>query len=105
MLKHNRTWLGARATCHPIWITDIAYEYFEVEDHEEYELMVPFTKDSWHGRMKACRGIGASLSAEELIKWDAEHRRLLNEIAPEQFDILHYAAIAALGKKEPRTRS
>ena len=105
VLKYNPEWSGARETRHPIWIPNIAYEYFEMEDHEEYELMVPFTKESWHGRMKACRGIGASLSEEELEKWDAEHRGLLDKIAPEQFDILHYAAIAVLVKKELKTRS
>ena len=70
-----------------------------MEDREEYDLMVPFTKESWHGRMRACRGVGASLSEEELVKWDREHRELLDRIAPEQFDVLHYAALAVLKKK------
>ena len=82
------------------WIPDVAYEYFDLEDHEEYDLMVPFTKESWHGRMKACRGVGASLSAEELRQWDTEHRLLLDEIAPEKFEVLHYAALAVLRKRE-----
>ena len=69
-----------------------------MEDHEEYDLLVPFTKESWHGRMKACRGVGASLSAEELRQWDVEHRLLLDEIAPEKFEVLHYAALAVLRK-------
>ena len=77
----------------------MAYDYFEMEEHEEYDLMVPFTKESWHGRMKACRGVGASLSGQELAKWDEEHRKLLDEIAPEQFDVSHYAALAVLKKK------
>ncbi len=52
-----------------------------------------------HGRMKACRGVGASLSDDELVRWDREHRALLDEIAPEQFSVLHYAALAVLKKK------
>ena len=99
VLKYSPKWSGAGETRHPIWIPDIAYEYFEMKDHEEYDLMVPFTKESWHGRMKACRGVGASLSEEELVKWDREHRELLNRIAPEQFDVLHYAALTVLKKK------
>ena len=70
-----------------------------MEDHEEYDLSVPFTKESWHGRMKACRGVGASLSDEELARWDAEHRELLDQLAPEKFEVLHYAALAILRKK------
>ena len=99
VLKYSPNWSGAGETRHPIWIPDVAYDYFEMEEHEEYNLMVPFTKESWHGRMKACRGVGASLSGEELAKWDEEHRKLLDEIAPEQFDVSHYAAWAVLKKK------
>ena len=103
VLKYSPKWSGAGETRHPIWIPDIAYEYFEMEDHEEYNLMVPFTKESWHGRMRASRGVGASLSGEELVKWDREHRELLDRIAPEQFDVLHYAALTVLRKKSMPT--
>lgn len=99
VLKYSPKWSGAGETRHTIWIPDVAYEYFDLEDHEEYDLLVPFTKESWHGRMRACRGVGASLSAEELRQWDAEHRLLLDEIAPEKFEVLHYAALAVLRKR------
>ena len=99
VLKFSPDWSGAGETKHPIQIPDIAYEYFELEDREEYELSVPFTRDSWHGRMKACRGVGASLSSDELKKWENEHKKLLNGIAPEYFNVLHYAALAVLRKK------
>lgn len=46
--------------------------------------------------MKTCRGIGASLTPGEIIFWEKEHKALLNEIAPSEFDILHYVAIAEL---------
>ena len=100
VLKYSPKWSGAGETRHPIWIPDIAYEYFEMEDHEEYDLMVPFTKESWHGRMRACRGVGASLSEEELARWDREHRELLDRIASEEFEVKHYAALAVLRKRE-----
>ena len=99
VLKYSPKWSGAGETRHPIRIPDIAYEYFEAEDFEEYDLKVPFTRESWHGRMKACRGVGASLSEEELARWDREHKEMLDRIAPEQFDVLHYAALAILRKK------
>ncbi|MBQ4364278.1 MAG: class I SAM-dependent methyltransferase [Oscillospiraceae bacterium] len=99
VLKYSPEWSGAGEIRHPIWIPDVAYKYFEMEDHEEYDVMVPFTKESWHGRMKACRGVGASLSEEELVKWDAEHRELLDRIAPERFEVLHYSALTVLRRK------
>ena len=99
VLKYSPKWTGAGETRHPIWIPDVAYRYFKLTDHEEYDVRVPFTKESWHGRMKACRGVGASLSGEELARWDEEHRKLLDAIAPEEFEVLHYAALAVLEKE------
>ena len=96
--KYSPSWTGGGETKHPIFIPDVMYDYFELEDHEEYDLMVPFTKESWHGRMFACRGVGASLSPEELAAWDKEHRAML-ESYPDSFEIKHYAAIAVLKKK------
>ena len=99
VLKYSPGWTGAGETRHPIGIPDAAYEYFELEEHEEYDVKVPFTRETWHGRMRACRSVGASLSGEELAKWEDEHRKLLDETAPEQFEVLHYAALAVLRKK------
>lgn len=99
VFKYSPNWTGAGETRKPIGIPDVVYDYFDLEDHEEYNIMVPFTKESWHGRMRACRGVGASLSEDELMKWDKEHRKLLDEIAPEEFEVLHYAALAVLKKK------
>ncbi|MCR5405320.1 MAG: methyltransferase domain-containing protein [Lachnospiraceae bacterium] len=98
VLKYSPNWTGAGETRRRNWVPDIAYEYFGSEEHEEYDVMVPFTKASWHGRIKASRGVGASLSGEELARWDEEHRKLLDDIAPEQFEIKHYAAITVLSK-------
>ncbi|MBQ9606154.1 MAG: class I SAM-dependent methyltransferase [Lachnospiraceae bacterium] len=98
VIRYSPDWSGAGETRHPILIPDIAYDYFAMEDHEEYDLKIPFTKETWHGRMRACRGVGASLNAEELEKLDIEHRQLLDRIAPDQFEVLHYAALAVLKK-------
>lgn len=74
-------------------------EKFELVYHEEYPLDVHFTRKSWNGRMKVCRGIGASLAEEEIAAWEQEHIKLLSEIAPAEFNILHYGAIVELKKK------
>ena len=61
-----------------------------------FDLPVHFTRENWHGRMRACRGVGASLNPEQLAAWDSDHRNMLETLAPEEFDILHYAAITVL---------
>ncbi|MBE7051733.1 MAG: class I SAM-dependent methyltransferase [Ruminococcaceae bacterium] len=100
VLKYSPNWSGAGEIMHPI---DIPKEYnldFEIVYHEEYPLKVHFTRETWNGRMKACRGVGASLTKKEICSWEQEHKKMLLEIAPSDFDILHYAAIAELRVKK-----
>ena len=99
VLKYNPGWTGAKETRRPIELPGVVRDYFETEEQEVYDISVPFTKESWHGRMRACRGVGASLSEAELVRWDGEHKRMLDKIAAEKFEILHYAALAVLRPK------
>lgn len=99
VLKYSPDWTGAKETRKPISVPGVVYDYFSLEEHEEYDVRIPFTRETWHGRMLACRGVEASLSASEFSRWDAEHRELLERIAPEHFEVLHYAALAVLRKK------
>ena len=89
VLKYSPLWSGAGETVHPIFIPDCYQEKFELVYHEEYPLKVHFTRESWNGRMKACRGIGASLGEEEIRAWEREHMELLEKIAPAKLDVLH----------------
>ncbi len=99
VLKYNPAWSGAGEKMHPVWIPDCYNEQFDIVYREEYPLEVPFTRESWNGRMKACRGIGASLTGEEVAAWEKEHKRMLAEMAPERFTVLHYGAVAELKLK------
>ena len=98
VLRYSPKWSGAGETIHPIGIPDCYHEKFELVYHEEYPLDVPYTRESWNGRMKACRGIGASLTDAEIAAWEQEHMELLTEIAPAEFSVLHYGAVAELKK-------
>ncbi len=82
----------------PIHIPDCYFDKFKPVYNEEYPLLVPFTRESWNGRMKACRGVGASLSESEIVQWEREHTKMLKRLAPEKFEVKHYAAIAELEK-------
>ena len=64
VLKYSPDWSGAGETIHPINIPKCYEEKFDLIYHNEYPLKVYFTRESWNGRMKACRGVGASLSKE-----------------------------------------
>ena len=41
-------------------LSEEANGLFEVENSFIYDAPVTFTRESWHGRMRTCRGIGAS---------------------------------------------
>ncbi len=99
ILKYNPEWSGFGETAHQIDIPKCYNELFNLVYHEEYPLKVSFTRESWNGRLKSCRGIGASLTESEIAMWEQEHKKLLDEIAPDEFEVLHYAAIADLKKK------
>lgn len=96
VLKYNPKWSGAGETVHPIFIPDCYKGSFSLIYSEEYPLKVHFTRESWNGRMKACRGVGASMSKDEISAWEQEHIKLLEKNTPDEFDILHYGAIAEL---------
>ena len=99
VLKYNPEWTGGGMKRYeletPVW----AKEWFTVAHAVTYDIPVVFTQESWHGRIKACRGIGASsLSQEEIAAWEKEHLAYL-ETVPEKFSILHYATMLDLKKK------
>lgn len=99
VLRYNPKWTGGGYTRQPVFVPEIAKEYFDIEHAEDYDLMVPFIRESWNGRMKACRGVGASLSEEEISAWEHEHMEMLAKTPSNDLEILHHAAMAILRKK------
>lgn len=68
-------------------------EYFDCLNVITYETSVTFTPESWHGRMTACRGIGASsLPKEKLSEWSREHTEYVNTL-PDSFDVPHWVSM------------
>ena len=100
ILKYNPNWNGCGDTVHPVWVPDEYLQYFDLVSQNEFKVDVPFTRDSWHGRMRACRGVGASMSPADLESWDKEHYKMLEAAAPESFTVKHYVSIAELQKME-----
>ena len=99
ILKYNPQWSGANLTGHisakPPWIK----EDFFVTRFFVYEEAVPFSRDTWRGRIRACRAIGAALEQSQVQAFDAEHARLLESIAPERFSVLHWIDAHILAPK------
>jgi SAM-dependent methyltransferase len=89
ILQHNPNWQGAhyRGGTGPRYpgVTPAmhycGYFYYDEE--------IPFTREAWMGRIRASRGIGATLDTQQVAAFDAEHEALLNNIAEPEFTITH----------------
>jgi SAM-dependent methyltransferase len=99
VLKYNPAWSGKGMKRYEPSVPKEAIPYFKVSHNIAFDIDIPFNRENWHGRIKACRGIGASsLSSDEIAAWEEEHLRFL-ETVPETFMIPHYATILDLQKK------
>jgi SAM-dependent methyltransferase len=89
VLKFNPQWSaanwGGEIPVQPEW----SREKFRVRKMFHYDEPIPFTRETWRGRIRACRGVGAALSAEEVERFDRAHAQLLEQTVPERFTILH----------------
>lgn len=89
VLRFSPKWTGANwpgtVAPMPSWAVDD----FDLVAMFWYDEDIPFTRESWRGRMRACRGVGASLSPGDIERFDQEHDALLRRIAPDSFGIIH----------------
>ncbi len=89
VLKFNPQWGGKDWSG---YVPPVQYEldkHFPLAAMFWYDEAIPFTRESWRGRMRACRGTGATLPEDQLAQFDREHDALLKEIAGEEFTVQH----------------
>ncbi len=54
-----------------------------------YDEPIPFSHESWRGRARANRAIGAALAPEKIAEFDQQMAELLRKSAPDPFTALH----------------
>lgn len=79
VLKYNPMWNGCgfekfRYT-YPKW----AENRFNIETIHSYNESLNFTKEEWIGRIKTCRGVGASLGDKEVKEFENEYRSMIEK--------------------------
>ena len=101
ILKYNPDWtaadLSGDISSQPAWIGEDYY----VTGFFVYDEPIPFTRETWRGRIRACRAIGGELSPTGIETFDAEHAALLARTAPESFAVLHWIDCHILAAKVP----
>jgi len=89
VLQHNPRWTAAdwsgEVPACPAWVRDD----FVVTAMFFYDERIPFTRESWRGRFRACRGVGAALTPDEVERFDRDHAALLDRTVPAEFAVLH----------------
>jgi SAM-dependent methyltransferase len=79
----NPSWrLGNLYGIHPRWLRDLGEAGFRDIETFSYDVDVPYTPEGWRGRIRASAGVGASLPADEVTRFDRELAALLAERFP-----------------------
>ncbi len=91
IMAHNPSWnLGGGCGIYEQWFRDVAEAGFTNIESFTYDVPVPYTHESWRGRIRASVGISASLSPEQVAVFDAELQALLQTRFPNpDMSILH----------------
>jgi SAM-dependent methyltransferase len=89
VLHHNPTWTGGDWSGEIALIPKWSVDHFRFHAMFVFDEAILFTGESWRGRMRACRGVGAALQRQQVEAFDHEHEALLRSIAGEQFAVLH----------------
>lgn len=77
VLKYNPTWQGFGYKPVKSEVPEWSTEYFKIKSIENYVEDISFSIDSWLGRIRACRGVAAALSKEQVKVFNEEHEKLL----------------------------
>lgn len=78
----NSQWSGRSG------VKDLTTHYFDNPQMESFVVDLPFTRESWHGRMKASRGVLASMDEEAVKQFEEKHWKMMMKL-PEEFTIKH----------------
>ena len=70
-------------------IPEWAKDKFRLKTYHTYYVVIPFDKESWRGRIRASRSIGAILSREKIDEFDQELQKMLDDMGEDHFDVKH----------------
>ena len=69
-------------------VKDLTTHYFDNPIMDSFTADLSFTRETWHGRLLACRGVKGSMEENVLAHFENEHRALLEDLR-EPFTVRH----------------
>jgi SAM-dependent methyltransferase len=98
IVQFNPNWVSVGGTgLHPDYLMDLTPAGFADIETFSFDVDVPFSRESWRGRVRASAGVAASLEAETVARFDDALRIVLEDRYPaEPLHILHriFACVA-----------
>jgi len=88
VLKYNPKWTGAGYKRGGITL-NFAPETLEAEQEISYTENLKFSYETWSGRIRACRGVSATLPNNVVQEFNTEHLALLKGLTKELFEVIH----------------
>ncbi|MDP6953200.1 MAG: class I SAM-dependent methyltransferase [Alphaproteobacteria bacterium] len=98
IVRYNPAWTFSGGDgFYPRWLRGLARGGYTGLETFSDDVDQPYSHEAWRGRVRASAGIGASLSLEQVARFDAEHAAMLRQRFPEDpLSALHrvFAVIA-----------
>ena len=79
VLKYNPDWNGKGFEKFRYSYPEWADGRFDIETIHSYNAVIEFSKEAWLGRIRSCRGVGASLSPKKIAEFESEYRGMLEK--------------------------
>lgn len=87
--RYNETFAERGSGRDNVVLPDWSIGSFTLKTFHHYQSNLLFTRESWRGRQRASKWIGAALPQQMVEAFDRELAEGLEKVAPEQFEIPH----------------
>jgi len=97
--QHNSEWkMGGGRGMYSRWLSDVAIAGFQDIETFSFDIFVPYSHEAWRGRIRASAGVAASLSPEQVLRFDADLQKLLQERFSDNPLAVHHRVFAVICK-------
>ena len=90
---------GHRVGIYPQWFDDVARAGFGELESFSFDIVVPYTREDWRGRIRASSAIGARLDSAEVARFDQALAKMLEARAEPEPMLLPHRVFALVARR------